>query len=124
MQIEVSIGEVVDKHTILSLKMLYMEDRQKLMNVNKERQYLAKKLEETPEILHDDLYSELLGINRDLWNVEDQLRDLERKQQFDEEFIKLARSVYFLNDKRAAIKREINLKYGSDFIEEKSYKPY
>lgn len=124
MQIEVSIGEVVDKLTILSLKMLYMEDRQKLMNVNKERQYLANKLEETPEILHDELYSELLGINRDLWVVEDQLRDLERKQQFDEEFIKLARSVYFLNDKRAAVKKDINLKYGSDFIEEKSYKPY
>ncbi len=124
MQIEVSIGEVVDKLTILSLKVLYMEDRQKLVNVNKERQYLFNKLEETPEILHDKLYDELLGINRDLWVVEDQLRDLERKQQFDEEFIKLARSVYFLNDKRAAIKREINVKYGSDFIEEKSYKPY
>lgn len=124
MEIEVSIGEVVDKLTILSLKMIYMEEREKLVNVNKERQYLLKKLEETPEIIHDELYKDLLDTNNHLWTVEDEIRDLERKQQFDGDFIRLARSVYRLNDKRAAIKKDINLKYGSDFIEEKSYKPY
>lgn len=124
MRIEVSIGEVVDKHTILCIKMLNIDDHDKLANVNKERKYLQRKLEETPEILHDGLYKDLLDINKELWRVEDEIRECEREKKFDEKFISLARMVYMLNDKRAQVKRDINVKYGSNFIEEKSYKPY
>ena len=69
-------------------------------------------------------YTELLSINEELWVIEDDIRDKERKKEFDEEFIKLARAVYFTNDVRAKIKKEINLKYSSGFVEEKSYKDY
>jgi hypothetical protein len=122
MQIEVSIGEVVDKWTILSIKALNITDKDKLVNVFKERNYLNTVIE--PEILHDSLVDELLDVNKMLWKVEDLLRDFERANSFGEEFIDLARSVYKLNDKRAHIKKEINIKYGSEFVEEKSYQSY
>jgi len=122
MQIEVSIGEVVDKWTILSIKALNITDKDKLVNVFKERNYLNGVI--NPEILHDPLTDMLLEVNKALWKVEDLLRDFERASSFGEEFIDLARSVYKLNDKRAHIKKEVNIKYGSDFIEEKSYQPY
>lgn len=122
MQIEVSIGEVVDKWTILSIKVLNITDRDKLANITKERNYLNKMIE--PEILMDPLTDQLLNINKKLWTVEDNLRDLERDNRFSDKFIQQARSVYMLNDERARIKKEINIKYGSDFVEEKSYQPY
>lgn len=122
MNIEVSIGEVVDKWTILSIKFLNIKDKEKLENITKERNYLNTAID--PEILHDSLTDELLQINKNLWDVEDRLRDCERAKVFDKHFVQLARSVYMLNDKRAAVKKQINLKYGSDFIEEKSYQPY
>jgi hypothetical protein len=122
MQIEVSIGEVVDKWTILSIKALNIQDKDKLINVFKERTYLTGVI--PPEIVHDSLTDELLWVNKKLWDVEDRLRDCERKKVFDNHFVQLARSVYLLNDKRARIKKEINMKYGSEFIEEKSYQPY
>ena len=122
MQIEVSIGEVVYKWTILSIKALNITDKDKLVNVFKERNYLNTVIE--PEILHDSLVDELLDVNKMLWKVEDLLRDFERANSFGEEFIDLARSVYKLNDKRAHIKKEINIKYGSEFVEEKSYQSY
>lgn len=122
MQIEVSIGEVVDKWTILSIKFLNITDKDKLKNITKERNYLN--MEISPEILHDPLTDQLLVVNQNLWDVEDRLRDCERNKVFDEHFVQLARSVYILNDKRAHIKKEINIKYGSDFVEEKSYQPY
>jgi hypothetical protein len=122
MQIEVSIGEVVDKWTILSIKALNIQDKDKLTNVFKERTYLTGVI--PPEIVHDSLTDELLKVNQFLWKVEDLLRDFERSSSFGEEFVNLARSVYRLNDKRARIKKEINLKYGSEFVEEKSYQPY
>jgi len=122
MQIEVSIGEVVDKWTILSIKVLNIQDKDKLTNVFKERTYLTGVI--PPEIVHDSLTDELLWVNKKLWDVEDRLRDCERKKVFDDYFVQLARSVYLLNDKRARIKKEINMKYGSEFIEEKSYQPY
>lgn len=120
MQIEVSVGEVVDKWTILSIKFLNIKDKEKLENITKERTYLNTVID--PEILHDPLVDELLKINKQLWDVEERLRACEEAKVFDRHFIQLARSVYMLNDKRAAIKKQINLKYGSDFIEEKSYK--
>ena len=122
MKIEVSVGEVVDKWTILSIKALNITDKDKLVNVFKEKNYLNNVID--PEILHDTLIDDLLDVNKMLWNVEDRLRDCERDKLFDEHFVQLARSVYILNDKRAHIKKEINIKYGSDFVEEKSYQPY
>ena len=122
MQIEVSTGEVVDKWTILSIKALKIQDKEKLVNVFKERSYLTEII--PPEIVHDSLTDELLWVNKKLWDVEDRLRDCERNKVFDNHFVQLARSVYLLNDKRARIKKEINMKYGSEFIEEKSYQPY
>jgi hypothetical protein len=122
MQIEVSIGEVVDKWTILSIKALNITDKDKLANVFKEKNYLNEVID--PEILMDPLTDDLLRINKILWVVEDKIRDLERQQRFDDRFIALARDVYITNDERARIKKEINIKYGSDFVEEKSYQPY
>lgn len=122
MQIEVSIGEVVDKWTILSIKALNIKDKDKLVNVFKERNYLNTVIPH--EILYDAMTDELLKVNKNLWDVEDRLRNCERDKVFDEHFVQLARSVYLLNDKRARIKKEINMKYGSDFVEEKSYQPY
>jgi hypothetical protein len=122
MKIEVSVGEVVDKWTILSIKALNITDKDKLVNVFKERNYLNDAVH--PEILHDPLTDRLLEVNQNLWKVEDLLRDFERASSFGEEFVDLARSVYRLNDRRAHIKKEINIKYGSDFVEEKSYQPY
>ena len=122
MKIEIGIGEVVDKWTILSIKILNITDKDKLGNITKERTYLNTVIE--PEILHDPLVDELLKINKSLWDVEDRLRDCERNKIFDEHFVQVARSVYILNDKRAHIKKEINIKYGSEFVEEKSYQSY
>ena len=122
MQIEVSIGEVIDKWTILSIKVLNITDKDKLANITKERNYLNNMIE--PEILMDALTDQLLNINKKLWTVEDDLRDLERDKRFGDKFIQQARSVYILNDERARIKKDINVKYGSSFVEEKSYKPY
>ena len=122
MKIEVSVGEVVDKWTILSIKALNIKDKDKLVNVFKEKTYLNDAVH--PEILHDPLTDQLLVVNKNLWDVEDRLRDCERGKVFDDHFVQLARSVYILNDKRASIKKEINMKYGSDFVEEKSYQPY
>ena len=122
MKIEIGIGEVVDKWTILSIKILNITDKDKLGNITKERTYLNTVIE--PEILHDPLVDELLKINKSLWDVEDRLRNCERDKLFDEHFVQLARSVYILNDKRAHIKKEINIKYGSEFVEEKSYQSY
>lgn len=122
MNINVSIGEVVDKWTILSIKALNITDKDKLVNIFKERTYLNTVIE--PDILHDPLTDQLLVVNKSLWNVEDRLRDCERNKTFDDHFVQLARSVYILNDKRANIKKEINMNYGSEFVEEKSYQPY
>jgi hypothetical protein len=125
MKIEVSHGEIVDKLTILQIKKENITDTEKLVNINKEYDYLFT-------IVEDDLgistespdYLKLLSINKELWVIEDDIRDKERQKEFDEEFIKLARAVYYTNDVRAKIKKEINLKYSSGFVEEKSYQSY
>lgn len=125
MKIEVSIGEIVDKLTILDIKMSNILDPQKLINISKEYGYLK-------DVVEDDLgiptsseeYIKLLNINKELWDIEDDIRDKERNKEFDERFIELARAVYVTNDKRAEAKKEINLKFGSNFVEEKSYAKY
>jgi len=125
MQIEVSIGEIVDKYTILTIKSSKIQDPVKLENVKKELTYLIDVLKKEDPLMTDyALTKALLEINKELWKVEDDLRDLERAKDFGKEFVTLARNVYKLNDKRADIKKQINMKFGSDFVEEKSYQPY
>lgn len=125
MKIEVSIGEIVDKLSILKIKTENITDKVKLDNVVKEYEYLLGVVENDLNIsTESDLYKELLSINKELWVIEDDIRDKERDKSFDDEFISLARSVYFTNDKRADVKKRINIEYGSDFVEEKSYNKY
>jgi hypothetical protein len=123
MKIEVSIGEVVDKYTILTIKKLFIHDSEKLANVEKEWKIIKSALvRKHPETLTDPFTQELYDINKKLWKVEDDLRDYEHKNYFGEKFVELAREVYQLNDVRAIIKKQINQKYGSELMEEKSYK--
>jgi hypothetical protein len=125
MKIEVSIGEVVDKYTILTLKKLFIHDAEKLVNIEKEWKIIKSALvKKYPETLTDPFTQELYDINKKLWKVEDDLRDCEHKNYFGEKFVELAREVYQLNDARAIIKKQINEKYGSELIEEKSYKQF
>ena len=119
----ISIGELIDKITILEIKQIYMTGI-KLKNINKEMKLLKKILQDKNLEINIDLIKNLKNINKKLWEIEDNIRIKESKQEFDEEFIKLARSVYIENDKRASIKKEINQKYNSDLVEEKSYKKY
>ena len=125
MKIEVSIGEVVDKYTILTIKKLFIHDSEKLANIDKEWKLIRSSLvKKYPETLTDPFTQELYDINKKLWKVEDDLRDCEHKSYFGEKFVELAREVYQLNDVRAIIKKQINQKYGSELIEEKSYKQH
>jgi hypothetical protein len=124
--VPVSPGELLDKITILRIKSSRMRDAQKLANVRVE----LKVLEETwgaSAYAKSDIDADvaaLLQVNERLWVIEDDIRDKERAQAFDAEFVRLARAVYFENDERAAIKRRINLKLGSAIVEEKSYAEY
>ena len=119
----ISIGELIDKITILEIKQINMTGI-KLKNINKEMKLLKNILQDKNLEINIDLIKNLKNINKKLWEIEDNIRIKESKQEFDEEFIKLARSVYIENDKRASIKKEINQKYNSDLVEEKSYKNY
>jgi hypothetical protein len=123
MKIEVSIGEIVDKLSILELKLEHIKDKDKLQNINKEYSYLKTVVFSDLCISIDD-YNILLNVNRELWEIEDKIRVKELNKQFDNEFIKLARSVYQVNDIRADLKKEINIKYNSSLVEEKSYQKY
>jgi hypothetical protein len=123
MKIEVSVGEIVDKLSILQIKTGMIKDQKKLANVKKEYDYLSDIVFDELKIEQSDFF-ELVVINSKLWEIEDRIRNKERDQEFDKDFIDLARSVYFTNDERAEIKKSINLKYGSYFVEEKSYEKY
>lgn len=122
----ISAGELVDKITILRVKAQRIGDPAKEANVRKELAMLeaiaADALPRTDDI--DRLTAQLAEVNGALWDIEDGKRDCERRQDFGEGFVNLARSVYVENDRRAAIKRAINDAAGSDIVEEKSYKPY
>jgi hypothetical protein len=125
MKIEVSVGEILDKISILKIKSSHISDKDKLKNINRELNYLEFECELGKiDFNGSELYSKLYNINKELWDIEDTIRDKERNKEFDSEFIELARSVYITNDKRAEIKKEINLMYKSFFIEEKSYSVY
>ena len=127
MKIEISNGELLDKISILELKMLKIEDKKKLVNIEKEfytLNPLCVKLFEKFGSQLQNLYLKLAGINGQLWDIEDWIRDCEREKRFDAEFIQLARSVYVTNDRRSKVKKEINLLTKSGLVEEKSYKDY
>jgi len=123
MKIEVSVGEVVDKLSILQIKTGLIKDEQKLTNVKKEYDYLYDIVFNEMKIEQSDFF-DMVNINQKLWKIEDDIRDKERDKTFDDEFIGLARAVYFTNDKRAEVKKGINIKYSSLFVEEKSYSDY
>jgi len=123
MKIEVSNGEIIDKLTILQIKIERIKDEKKLKNLKKEFDELNKTADSIMKP-SNPLYKDLYEINCELWDIEDHIRDLERRKDFGEDFIATARSVYFRNDKRAEIKRQINLNTSSGLIEEKSYEKY
>ena len=125
-QVPVSYGELIDKITILEIKSQQMTDPAKLANVRNELDLLNATWSSAAASQTDiaDERARLLAVNELLWDIEDRIRLKEKAQAFDAEFIELARAVYFRNDERAAFKREINLKLGSQLVEEKSYKDY
>jgi hypothetical protein len=124
--VPVSPGELLDKITILRIKSARMRDASKLANVRTELAALERiwsaSLYAAIDVASD--VSALLAVNERLWTIEDDIRDKERAQTFDGEFVRLARAVYIENDERAAIKRRLNVKLGSSLIEEKSYAEY
>ena len=131
MKIEISNGELIDKLTILELKKIHVHDSNKLVNIDNELSHLMEcfnilKIKAEREILKDliSLKNKLFNVNQKLWNIEDAIREKEATQEFDPQFIELARSVYIVNDERASIKKEINILTKSKLIEEKSYKKY
>ena len=122
----VSYGEVLDKITILEIKAIKIKDEQKLKNVKHELSILLqtwdKHVDQSNEM--NNLKQKLKQVNQTLWDIEDNIRIKESKNEFDDEFIQIARSVYYENDKRAAVKKETNLFLGSELVEEKSYEKY
>ncbi len=125
-QVPVSVGEVLDKITILQIKLAHISDAAKRVNIQNELDALL------PLVAGDafttdqmqGLMAELKAVNEALWDIEDDIREKEAAKSFDAEFIRLARAVYVTNDKRAEIKKQINLATGSALIEEKSYESY
>lgn len=123
----ISLGELVDKVTILEIKSVKVSDIKKIENIQKELSLLSQKLSELGVLSDYETQKDkdsLFEINSKLWEIEDLIRDREHNQIFDEEFIKLARSVYITNDERFRVKNSINLRYNSLIREEKSYKGY
>jgi Family of unknown function (DUF6165) len=126
MLVPLSPGELLDKITILRIKMARIQDAAKLVNVKLELSLLEQTWQDSGAAAHDVSLEEraLQNVNEQLWDIEDRIRDKEAKQTFDRDFIELARAVYMRNDERAAIKKRINTQLGSRLIEEKSYKQY
>jgi hypothetical protein len=124
MKIDISIGELVDKVTILSIKREKVSDPVKLENIRKEYDLLVKPMIECGIRVESEEFIALRAINLKLWHIEDNIRIKEANKAFDQEFIDLARSVYFTNDDRAEIKKRINISYNSDLVEEKEYVDY
>lgn len=126
MMVPVSFGEVLDKITILEIKSERITDPEKLRNIRRELEELNRIWRETltdPDKVSQER-QELKAVNEALWEIEDGIREQEAAGDFGERFIELARAVYFTNDKRAALKKKVNLALGSRFVEEKSYQAY
>tara|TARA_R110000772_G_scaffold148902_7_gene259544 strand:+ start:3245 stop:3637 length:393 start_codon:yes stop_codon:yes gene_type:complete len=129
MKIEVSNGEIIDKYTILTIKLQEINDEAKLANVKAEYDSLTPEITAIYDNTEDQkalesLHTDLLNVNKTLWNIEDYIRDCERDGNFGTDFVELARSVYFTNDDRANVKKLINTLTGSTLVEEKSYQEY
>ena len=121
----ISLGELVDKISILIINQKNITDETKLDHVKKELDFLQKTLMNYVQQEEINNYLEnLININSKLWNIEDDIRECERKKLFDQSFIDLARSVYFTNDERAKVKNDINKTFGSELVEVKSYEQY
>ena len=121
----VSLGELMDKISILKIKKKNIRDKEKLININDELLLLEEILLKLVNDKKADKYmDELVKINSELWKIEDDIRDCERNKRFDQKFIDLARAVYFTNDQRSQIKLDINNYFGSKIAEVKSYKKY
>jgi Family of unknown function (DUF6165) len=127
-QAPISLGELIDKITILEIKVVNIGDPVKLKNVSHELAILDAKvnqlLDAAGQAKLSPLKKSLKDINQELWIIEDDIRDCEYAKDFSDKFIQLARAVYVTNDKRAKVKKDINLAFGSELIEEKSYKEY
>lgn len=130
-EIPISIGEAIDRLTILKIKVSQIKNHDKLVNIRNDHELLEKAIYKYypeapifPLKVDSHIFGELYKVNKELWDVEDKLRVLERSKDFGSEFIELARSVYYLNDKRAEVKKRINIEYKSRLIEEKSYEAY
>ena len=121
----ISLGELVDKISILMIKKKNNFDSIKLQHVNKELEFLQKTLKKYSSVDEiNEFLIKLVNINSKLWDIEDDIRECERKKLFDQTFIDLARSVYFTNDERAKVKNDINKIFGSELVEVKSYEEY
>ena len=127
MKVEVSNGELLDKLTILELKLTNIADVQKLSNIQKEHDELSPLADQLFDSYGEELknlYKKLTEINSELWTIEDDIRECERNKDFGSDFVSLARAVYFTNDKRSDVKKAINILTDSGFVEEKSYEDY
>ena len=124
--VEISPGELIDKITILLIKSEFIKDAEQLVNVRHELGVLSAQMDKNIPSSQslNALISELKAVNEELWRIEDDIRDCERTGDYSQLFIDLARAVYITNDKRADLKRKINLLLGSKIMEEKSYQPY
>jgi hypothetical protein len=129
MKIEVSNGEIIDKYTILEIKLSKITDTEKLVNIQHEYNTLTPDVKNMYAEAKDEkhlkgLQNNLLEVNKKLWKIEDDIRECERANDFGQTFIDLARAVYYVNDDRSDVKKEINVYTGSDLVEEKSYEDY
>ena len=121
--VPISIGELIDKITILEIKKEKLKNL-KLKNILKELSFLRAVLEKNSIFIPDEIFFQLKSINLTLWDIEDKIRIKEKNKEFDNEFIELARSVYLNNDRRSETKKELNIMFNSEIIEEKSYEKY
>ena len=127
MKVEVSNGELLDKLSILELKLKNIKDDKKLINIKNEHGGLSPLCNNLFDNYGNELrslYAKLSEINAELWKIEDDIRECERNKDFGDEFVRLARAVYFTNDNRSDVKKSINLLTESGFVEEKSYEDY
>ena len=121
--VPISVGELIDKITILEIKKDKLKNI-KLKNILKELSFLRAVLEKNSIFIPDEIFFQLKSINLKLWDIEDKIRIKEKNKEFDNEFIELARSVYLNNDRRSETKKELNIMFNSEIIEEKSYEKY
>jgi len=129
MKIEVSNGEIIDKYTILEIKLSKIKDPKKIVNIQHEYDTLTPDVKNIYADAKDEshlkkLHNDLLEVNKKLWKIEDDIRECERANDFGQTFIDLARAVYYVNDDRSDVKKVINIFTGSDLVEEKSYEAY